>query len=205
MLMLPGSVQLQRAIARHHRSKTSIVVTDHERSLLRVKISRFLKPSSATTTPPNLATYWQGANGRKRLYAWLEEIFRQEYRPGYALTWRLGTNNVNYASEETVCWAPERLVRLLGRNEMARKTEHGKGLPRGVRKGSTGYYYRDLDRRSHYSNTAWVLHEKFLKDRRDYMLEVLEGDIGPHLRNLLTIRARRLSDAIERKKCLDYI
>lgn len=205
MLMLPGSLQLQRAIAKHHRSKVSIEITDKERAMLWDKVKRFLNPSSTTTSKPNLAPYWQGVGGRERFRAWIAELYKAEYRPGYALTWRLGTDNVNYASEETVCWAPERLVRLLGRNVSLRRSETGKDLPRGVAWGESGYFYRDLDRKTHYGRDAKVLHMKFLEDRRDYMLEVLEGNIGPHLRKLLTVRVERINNAIELKQCLDYI
>lgn len=205
MLMLPGSQQLQRAIARHHRSKVIIEVSEKERSMLKIKVRRFLSPTAETTTKPNLAPYWQGKEGRKRLYEWVTELYETEYRPGFALTWRLGTENINYASEETVCWAPERLSRLLGRNVMVRKTEFGKELPRGVTFGESGFFYRDLERNTHYGKDPLVLHLKFLEDRRDFMAEILEGDIGPHLRKLLTARVRRINDAIERKQCLDYI
>lgn len=204
-LLLPGSPAVKEAIAKHRRAKHNVPVTPLSNDALRKKMHNFLRPSNATTQPANLADYWQGEEGRKAFFVWAGELYETEYRDGFSLTWRLGTDNVNYASKETVCWAPQRLVRLLGRNDVPRQRKYTQDLPRGVSMGDGLFYYRNLEREAFHSSCPDKLHFQFLADRRDYMVEVLESGIGPHLEKLLTPRIGRLNHAIENRIILDYI
>lgn len=204
-LLLPGSHAVQQALYKHRLAKNKALDATLTQQQVLKKMQNFLCPSNPKTPKPNLAEYWQGQKGRKVFFAWARELYEVEFRFGFSLTWRLGTDNINYASEETVCWAPERLVRLLGRNGVSRQCEHTKDLPRGVAMGDGLFYYRDLERKAFHSSCPDKLHFQFLADRRDYMVEVLESGIGPHLEKLLTPRIGRLNHAIENRIILDYI
>lgn len=204
-LLLPGSPAIKQALVRHRLAKNASAIVELSDNQVLKKMQTFLCPSNPKTLPPNLATYWQGPKGRKAFFAWARELYKTEYRTGFSLTWRLGTDNVNFASKETVCWAPERLVRLLGRNDVPRHRTYTQDLPKGVSMADGLFYYRDLDRNSYRNACPDKLHFKYLEDRRDYMVEVLESDIGPHLKQLLIPRIGRLNHAIDNRIILDYI
>lgn len=206
VMLLPGSEALEAAIASHRRKKEFVKTAELSRTELTRKIHRYISPPSSLSRRPVMAPYWEGAEGMRDFFDWARELYRTEYRDGFNLTWRLGTDNVNYSSKETVCWAPSILIRMLSRNELKRQVDSTVDLPKGIVKFEPGKYgYRKLDRTLVCSGDPFKLHQQYLTERRDYMLEISLSDIGPQLKGLLDKRIARLNDAIEHGKILDFI
>lgn len=176
----------------------AIVRETPEDAMLDRNIRSLLNHKRATGVPHPRVEIWQGVNGAKAAREFLTEMAMTEYRRGFTATVVLSEEKELLVGPDSVCWAPERLVRIIA---CTNRGEVGKsgflGVNRSGFKDRPYYSYPSLNRETISLRDPIAAHHAFFRERVAYMQELTKADIGPVLRAKLFVKIKRIQEELE--------